>query len=115
KFHQQHYEALTVEVSQYDVKVHYGVVEAEGGVVRGLQEKPQFDFLVNAGIYLLEPAVRRYIPFRKRYDMTELIDTLLENNETVVGFPIMEYWLDIGKYDDFQKAQQDINQRRWAA
>ena len=115
RFHQEHEAALTVAVRQYDFKVPYGVVEAEAGRVRALREKPQFDFMVNAGIYLLEPSVRRYIPFRERYDMTELINTLLENGETVVGFPIMEYWLDIGKHDDFAKAQQDISQRRWAA
>ena len=115
KYHQQHDASMTVAVRQYDIKVPYGVVEASDGQVLGLKEKPQLNFLVNAGIYLLEPSVRRHIPLGKRYDMTELIETLLENNETVVGFPIMEYWLDIGKHDDFQKAQQDISLRRWAA
>ena len=115
KYHQEQEAALTVAVRQYDFKVPYGVIEAKKGRVKRLKEKPQYNFLVNAGIYLLEPSVRRFIPFRKRFDMTELIDTLLENNETVVGFPIMEYWLDIGKHDDFQKAQQDIAERRWAA
>ena len=115
KFHQEHDAALTVAVRQYDIKVPYGVVESKGGRVQSLTEKPQLNFQVNAGIYLLEPSVRRHIPFGKRYDMTELIDTLLENKETVVGFPIMEYWLDIGKQDDFEKAQQDISLRRWAA
>jgi len=115
KFHQEHDAALTVAVRQYDVKVPYGVVQAEGERVMALEEKPQINFMVNAGIYLLDPAVRRYIPREERYDMTQLIDTLLENDETVVGFPIMEYWLDIGKHDDFEQAQQDISQRRWAA
>ncbi len=115
KFHQQHTAALTVAVRQYDVQVPYGVVEAKAGRVRALKEKPEFNFLVNAGIYLLEPSVRRYIPRGQKFDMTELIDILLEHEETVVGFPIMEYWLDIGQHDDFQKAQQDITNRRWAA
>ncbi|MCH2114558.1 MAG: nucleotidyltransferase family protein [Pirellulales bacterium] len=115
KFHQEHEAALTVAVRQYDVQVPYGVVEAKAGLVQGLKEKPQFNFLVNAGIYLLEPKVRKHIPFRKRYDMTDLIDALLENNETVVGYPIMEYWMDIGRHDDFQKAEQDISNRKWAA
>ena len=115
KFHQQNNAALTVAVRQYDVEVPYGVIEAEGGIVSGLREKPRFNFLVNAGIYLLEPSVRRHIPDGTRFDMTDLIDVLLQNNETVVGFPITEYWLDIGKHDDFQQAQQDINRYRRAA
>lgn len=115
KFHQEHKAALTVAVRQYDFQVPYGVIDARQGIVTRLREKPTVNFLVNAGIYLLEPGVRKYIPEGTRYDMTDLINTLLENGETVVGFPIMEYWLDIGKHDDFQKAQDDINQRRWAA
>ena len=115
KFHQENNAAMTVAVRQYDVEVPYGVIEADGGIVRGLREKPSFNFLVNAGIYLLEPSVRRHIPDGTRYDMTDLIDALLQNNETVVGFPITEYWLDIGKHDDFQQAQKDINRYRRAA
>lgn len=115
KFHQEHKAALTVAVRQYEVEVPYGVIEAEAGIVRGLREKPRFHFLVNAGIYLLEPSVRRHIPHDRRFDMTDLIETLLQHNETVVGFPITEYWLDIGKHDDFQQAQKDINRYRWAA
>lgn len=115
KFHQENNAALTVAVRQYDVEVPYGVVEASGGIVSGLREKPRFNFLVNAGIYLLEPSVRRHIPATGRYDMTDLIDALLKNNETVVGYPITEYWLDIGKHDDFQQAQKDINRHRRAA
>jgi NDP-sugar pyrophosphorylase family protein len=115
KFHQEHNAAMTVAVRQYDIQVPYGVVDASRGIVKGLREKPTLNFLVNAGIYLLEPTVRKYIPEDRRYDMTDLISALLAHGETVVGFPIMEYWLDIGKHDDFEKAQEDINQRRWAA
>ena len=115
KFHQEHKAALTVAVRQYDLQVPYGVVDSVRGIVQGLREKPTLNFLVNAGIYLLEPSVRKYIPEDTRYDMTDLINALLANNEVVVGFPIMEYWLDIGKHDDFRKAQEVINQRRWAA
>ena len=114
-FHQEHSAALTVAVRQYDVQVPYGVVEADGGYVQALKEKPRFNFLVNAGIYLLDPAARNYIPETGRYDMTDLIDKLLKHGEIVVGFPIMEYWLDIGRLDDFQQAQKDVTDRRWAA
>jgi dTDP-glucose pyrophosphorylase len=115
KFHREHKARLTVAVRQYEMQVPYGVVEAKNGIVSGLREKPRITFLVNAGIYLLEPSVLKHIPDAGRYDMTDLISRLLEAGETVVGYPVMEYWLDIGKHDDFQKAQEDVSQVRWAA
>lgn len=115
RFHQAHEAMLTVAVRQYDVQVPYGVVESTDGIVRSLQEKPRFHFQVNAGIYQLEPSACRHIPRSGRYDMTDLIRALLQNSETVVGFPITEYWLDIGQHDDFRQAQEDVTQQRWAA
>lgn len=115
RFHRERNALLTVAVRQYEMQVPYGVVEAVDGVISAIREKPRVTFFVNAGIYLLEPAAVKYIPSEGRYDMTDLISRLLKHGETVVGFPVMEYWLDIGKHDDFQKAQEDVEQVRWAA
>ncbi len=115
RFHREHDAALTVGVRQYEFKVPYGVVQAEQGVVRALREKPKYEFLVNAGIYLLEPDVRGYIPADRRFDMTDLISVLLNDGRKVVTFPIVEYWLDIGQIEDFQRAQQDVESLGWAA
>lgn len=115
RFHRERKAKLTIAVRQYEMQVPYGVVEARDGCVTELREKPRITFLVNAGIYLLEPSVLKHIPIEGRYDMTDLINSLLSSGETVVGFPVMEYWLDIGKHDDFQKAQEDVNRVRWAA
>ena len=62
---------------------------------------------MNAGVYLLEPSVQQLIPRGKRLDMPDLIDRLLTEGRTVASFPIVEYWLDIGRHDDFQQAQRD--------
>ncbi|MCA9060325.1 MAG: nucleotidyltransferase family protein [Planctomycetaceae bacterium] len=115
KFHREHSAALTVGVRQYEFQVPYGVIDADEGVIRGLREKPRMSFLVNAGIYLLEPSVIRHIPVGQRYDMTDLIEELVRTGSRVVTFPFMEYWLDIGKHDDFEKAQEDVSKVRWAA
>lgn len=115
RFHRDQAAAMTVCVRQYEFTVPYGVIQAESGLVRGLREKPKLDFLVNAGIYLLEPAVRNYIPSGRRFDMTDLIDRLLEHGLRVASFPVVEYWLDIGQIEDFQRAQQDVQELRWAA
>ncbi len=112
-YHRGHGADLTVGVRQYDLQVPYGVIECQGPYVRQVREKPTIRLLVNAGIYLLEPAVRRLIPSGERFDMTDLIQLLLENGRPVVSFPIVEYWLDIGQPEDYEKAQEDANSGRF--
>jgi dTDP-glucose pyrophosphorylase len=107
-YHQEHQAALTVAVRKYDVSVPYGVIKTEGAFVQKLVEKPLFNFYVNAGIYLLDPLVYGYIPKEKQFNMTDLIQCLLDDHRTVVSFPIMEYWLDVGKHADYKQAQEDI-------
>ena len=114
-FHREFGAELTLGVRQYDVNVPYGVVESTEGIVHRLREKPKIGLLVNAGIYLVEPSARRLIPPRTRFDMTQLIERLLEQGRTVASFPVIEYWLDIGKHEDFRRAESDINQTRSAA
>jgi len=108
RYHRKHQADLTLGVRRYDFKVPYGVVECQGPQVRGISEKPEFAFLVNAGIYLLEPNVRQFIPPDERFDMTDLMDVLITEGRKVVSFPIVEYWLDIGQIDDYKKAQDDV-------
>lgn len=107
-FHREHKADLTVAVRQYDLQVPYGVVECRGEKVDRLQEKPVCNFLVNAGIYLMEPVVHQYIPAGQRQDMTDLISVLIENGRSVVSFPIHEEWLDIGSHAEYQLAQTKI-------
>ena len=107
-FHREHQGDLTMAVRQYDVQVPFGVVECQGSSVLSLNEKPTLNCFVNAGIYLLEPLVYRYIPNGRPFDMTDLIQRLLKEGRRVVSFPILEYWLDIGLPDDYLKAQKDV-------
>jgi NDP-sugar pyrophosphorylase family protein len=113
RYHQEHQADLTVAVRQYDVKVPYGVIECDGAQVRKISEKPAVMVLVNAGIYLLEPGVYRYIPNGQRFDMTELIQRLLDEGRSVVSFPVREYWLDIGQREEYEQAQEAI--KEWGA
>jgi dTDP-glucose pyrophosphorylase/CBS domain-containing protein len=111
-FHQENHADMTIAVRNYEVQVPYGVIECEGSRVRQLREKPQLGFLVNAGIYLLEPIVFQYMPQGKYFNITDLIQWLLDANRTVISFPIHEYWLDIGQHADYIKAQDDVGNRR---
>lgn len=106
EYHNEHKAALTVGVRQYDMKVPFGVVNTKGAEVQSLEEKPLFSFLVNAGIYLLAPGTLRFIEVGKHLDMTDLIKILVAQEKKVVSFPIIEYWLDVGNPQDYEKAQQ---------
>ena len=92
------------------MQVPYGVVDTEGVAVSGLREKPKLQFFVNAGVYLLEPAVHKYCIPPRKLDMTDLILQLLKDKQNVISFPISEYWLDIGKVEDYNMVEGIYNQ-----
>jgi len=112
-FHREHKADLTVCVRQYELSVPYGVIDTDGVNVRGISEKPVVKQFINAGIYLLNPQVRKLIPNGQPYDIPELIEHLIKEQRTVVCFPIREYWLDIGKVDQYDQAKADIAAGRY--
>ena len=111
-YHRENGAIATVGVRKYDVEVPYGVIDCSGVAVSALREKPVQQFLVNAGMYLLDPAAVAFIPEGERFDMTDLIQRLLAEGRKVVAFPVVEYWLDIGKPADYERAQKDVLQAR---
>jgi dTDP-glucose pyrophosphorylase len=106
-FHQEQAAVMTVGVRRYEMQVPYGVVDCDGPRVAALREKPELSFFVNAGIYLLEPAVFGFIRGGEPMNMTDLIQTLIDRGKPVVSFPISEYWLDMGRLADYERAQED--------
>ena len=108
-FHLEHKAKMTVAVRRYEVKVPYGVVYSTGVNLRRVREKPSIGCFVNAGIYLLDPEVFDDIETGVHLDMTDLIERLLRRRESVVTFPVMEYWLDIGQHSDYERAQKDAS------
>jgi len=109
-YHTKHNAGMTIGVKKYDVEVPYGVISCDGERVVGLEEKPRVEFFVNAGIYLLAPRVFEFLPADKQtFHMTDFAQTLIDKQEVVVSFPIMEYWLDIGQHEDYLQAQKDYD------
>jgi NDP-sugar pyrophosphorylase family protein len=104
-YHRKHRAEITVGVRKYEMQVPFGVVQCEDVQITGLQEKPSLSFFINAGTYLLEPSAYDSIPEGQSFDMTDLIQKLLDAGRTVVGFPIMEYWIDVGRPEDYKKVQ----------
>ncbi len=107
-FHREHKADMTVAVRQHETRLPHGVVETEGTTITGISEKPVIRHFMNAGIYILNPKMCRFIPGGRSYDMTDLIGRLIAEGCRVVSFPIREYWLDIGQTEDYQKALGDL-------
>jgi NDP-sugar pyrophosphorylase family protein len=107
-FHRRCRAELTVGAVPHTVEVPYGVLRVEGDQLAAIEEKPRLDFLVNAGVYVVDPAVIPLIPRERAFDATELIPLLKRAGRTVVAFPIREYWLDVGRDGDFHRANRDV-------
>lgn len=104
EFHRVHRQRVSVGVRKYDVQVPFGVVELQRSSITRIVEKPEYNYFVNAGIYLLNPEVLALVPPGRFYDMPDLISAALDRDWGVGSFPIHEYWLDIGRLDDFEAA-----------
>jgi dTDP-glucose pyrophosphorylase len=109
-FHVSHDAMATMAVREYDYQVPYGVVGVHDGHILKIEEKPVHKFFVNAGIYMLSPQVLTYVPQDEFFDMPTLFEKLIEENKTAVSFPIREYWLDIGRISDYEKANHEYNE-----
>ena len=107
-FHEENGSDLTMCVREFDFTVPYGVVETAGRSVTKITEKPVHKFFVNAGIYVLSPRVVAEVAGCRKLDMPDLTGKLVAEGRDVSVFPIHEYWLDIGRPDDFARAQQEI-------
>jgi NDP-sugar pyrophosphorylase family protein len=94
----------------YQVNVPYAVMETENKLVKSFKEKPTYTHYSNAGIYLMKREVIENIPKNKLYNATDLMQQLINEGKRVIAYPLVGYWLDIGKHEDFKKAQDDINQ-----
>jgi dTDP-glucose pyrophosphorylase len=108
EFHEHHGSAATMCVREYEHQVPYGVITSEGTQIKSMVEKPVQRFFVNAGIYLLNPELVKSIGPDTRIDMPTLLEQQIDAGKPVNMFPIHEYWLDIGRMDDFHTAQIDV-------
>lgn len=107
--HTQGGAAATIGLYDRHVTIDLGVIETDdsGRVVKYI-EKPSFRYDVSMGIYIFEPRVIDYIPRDQRFDLPDLVRTLIDRKEPVIGYKHGGYWLDIGRPDDYRRAQEDF-------
>jgi dTDP-glucose pyrophosphorylase len=104
-FHNKHNANATMCVREYEYQVPFGVIESEGNNIRSMVEKPIQRFHVNAGIYVVGKEIVDSVKENEIVDMPTLLERFLDKQ--VLKYPFYEYWLDIGRIDDFERAQQD--------
>jgi dTDP-glucose pyrophosphorylase/predicted transcriptional regulator len=107
-FHHEHGSIATMCVREYEHQVPYGVIKSDGHLITSMIEKPVQRFFINAGIYLLAPELVKRVMPDTRIDMPSLLEQAMAAGNNVTMFPVHEYWLDIGRMDDYQRAQNEI-------
>ncbi len=105
----RHNAEMSVATIPYSVNVPYGIFELDGRNIKGIKEKPSYNYYANAGIYLLKKEVLDFIPDDAFYNATDLIEKLVSMSIKVIRFPLTGYWIDIGKPEDYKKAQDLVN------
>jgi NDP-sugar pyrophosphorylase family protein len=104
--------ALTIAMHQKDVKIDLGVLETnDHGDLTTYREKPLYSFSVSMGIYVYEPRVLRYLPKGQYMDFPDLVKLLLQKGEKISGYASQDYWLDIGRREDYELAQLEYSSR----
>ena len=108
-FHEVYDAKATMCIREYDIEVPYGVVNVANENITSIEEKPIHNFFVNAGIYILDPDCIDLIPRDEFYDMPSLFEKMILNNEKTISFPLQEYWLDIGRIADYERANTEYH------
>ena len=103
---------FSVVTIPYRVNVPYAVLETNQREITNFKEKPSYTYYSNGGIYLMKRSILQYIPKGSFYNATDLMEKLIKEKKKIVSYPLSGYWLDVGKFEDFEKAQEDIKHIR---
>ena len=101
---------MTLVASAKEYIIPYGTCELnEEGHLLHINEKPQYDFLINTGLYVLKPDVLKLIPENRFYNITQMIQDVIERGKKVGVFPIDDdAWIDIGQWTEYRKAVEHL-------
>ncbi len=110
RFHEDEGALATVCVREYDFQVPFGVVQMKGHRLEAIIEKPTHHFFVNAGIYVVEPKALKLLKRGQHCDMPDFLERVRRGRPGSVGcFPVREYWIDIGRIDEYKRAQDEFS------
>lgn len=102
----EHNADMSVAAVPYSISVPYGIFELEGRNIKGVKEKPVYNYFANAGIYLIKRELLENMPKNTFYNATDLMNDAVASGKTVIRYPITGYWLDIGSHEEYKKANE---------
>ena len=108
----EHDSMMSVASIPYNVSIPLGILDLDGRNIKGLIEKPKYNYYANGGIYLIKKEALRFIPEDTFFNATDLIEALIKNNQTVIRYPLNGTWIDIGQHADLVKAQDLVKHLR---
>lgn len=95
---------ISVAAIPYSISVPYGIFDLDGRKIKGVKEKPVYNYFANAGIYLIKREILENMPKGIFYNATDLIEDCVKSGKNVIRYPITGYWLDIGNHQEYAKA-----------
>lgn len=115
RFHYENRATATIGTKRHAETIPFGIVEtSDTGQIVTYKEKPTLDYCVSMGIYVFSSSVREYIPRAQKFDFPDLVQRLLANGQKVLAYESDAYWMDIGRPDDYQKANEEFPQMQSA-
>jgi len=109
EFHKNSLATASMCIKEDSYQIPYATIKTDAqGNVEAIEEKPLYKFSVNAGIYILSKSAIDLVPANTFYDMPTLLEDCMKNEMKVSGFQMSDYWLDIGRKDDYYRAIKDI-------
>lgn len=108
----EHDAMMSVASIPYNVSIPLGILDLDGRNVKGLIEKPKYNYYANGGIYLIKKEALQYIPEDVMFHSTDLIEALITAGKTVIRYPLNGTWIDIGQHADLAKAQDLVKHLR---
>ena len=108
-FHRQQNAMATMGVQPYEVSIPFGVVVTDDTNIVEFEEKPVKKYFINSGIYVLSPTALSQIEVGEYLDMPDLFTRIKDAGQTVHAFPLREYWIDVGRPDQLEKARDEWN------
>ena len=101
---QQHDAEMSVAEVPYNISIPFGILDLEGRDIKGLIEKPKYNYYANAGIYLIKKRALAEIPEDTFFHATHLIEKLISQGKKVIRYPLNGTWIDIGTHQEYAKA-----------
>lgn len=102
----EHDAEMSVVAVPYNVSIPFGILDLDGRNIKGLVEKPKYNYYANAGIYLIKKSALAEIPEDTFFNATDLIEKLIAQGKSVIRYPLNGMWIDIGTHQEYEMAKE---------